>query len=194
MANPAPVRAVTQYAKSFGGSTVWRVQKPEVYHFLLTWTEIHSQPKRPGLEACHHPMPKRLLGSSVVWMTPQNHAIHGLLQSEVFNICCTSSRYTQYVEHPGLDDWQRKWISQVAAQGGAQSRRNGWAPGHQEKCRIAMRKSWGRPILLTHPDGRREFFAVCADACRKYNLSKTALCNVLKGNRRHHKNYTAIYL
>ena len=47
------------------------------------------------------------------------------------------------------------------------------------------------PIILIHPNGNEEKFNSSIEACKKYNLSKSKICSVIRGHRKHHKGYKA---
>lgn len=47
------------------------------------------------------------------------------------------------------------------------------------------------PIILTHPDGKEEFFSYLTAACKKYNLQQPNLRKVALGERQQHKGFKA---
>ena len=51
----------------------------------------------------------------------------------------------------------------------------------------ARAKHW----VVTHPNGQEERVFNLAEFCRLHNLSKAHMCSVVKGHRKHHKQFTA---
>ena len=50
------------------------------------------------------------------------------------------------------------------------------------------------PIILTHPDGKEEFFPYLVGACKKYGLQQPNLRKVALGERKQHKGFKARYV
>lgn len=49
-----------------------------------------------------------------------------------------------------------------------------------------------KSLILIHPNNDEEFFNYGREACKKYNLTPSALSEVITGKRKHHKGYKAI--
>jgi hypothetical protein len=52
-------------------------------------------------------------------------------------------------------------------------------------------RTWGKPVILIHPDGQEEFFEAMTHACQKYNLTLSKLSGVVHGVLSHTKGFKA---
>ena len=162
----------------------------KAYEKLLAWTEgvlLHyaeaGLTPEPGWEQAHHPAPTRL-GDATVWLTREHHAIHGVLQSEAYEMPCTSNRYTSNVEGTEWEERHRYWVSKLSSQGGANSRKNGWAPGHKEKAVAAAKEVWCQTVIATElATGKTWEFPSQKEACHGLGLNPSAVSCVVNGKR-----------
>jgi hypothetical protein len=78
--------------------------------------------------------------------------------------------------------------------------RTGWRGGPEARSKKAKQLSdlsldkTQTPIRVTSPEGEVFDFGGLNEAARSLNLQPGNLCSVLKGNRKHHKGFTAVYL
>lgn len=73
-----------------------------------------------------------------------------------------------------------------------------------EKVKTKMRKpkpliqgdknSRAKKVILISPEGKEFKLNYYQDFCKTYNLSKSHICSVLKGQRKHHKGWSGKYL
>jgi hypothetical protein len=74
-----------------------------------TWASLNKD----LLHAAHHPLPKCLGGTTTIYLTPSQHAAHGVIQSCVYNHPCIWSWEQVFIEHdwPELLDVFCEWLS-----------------------------------------------------------------------------------
>lgn len=60
--------------------------------------ELSGQTPERGWESAHHPVPKCLKGVECVWLRPEHHAIHGVIQSLVYDRKCFFNDGRKYLE------------------------------------------------------------------------------------------------
>lgn len=60
---------------------------------------------------CHHPAPKRLGGEQTILLLMKDHAIHGVIQSEVFDCVCCAGWEKSLIDDPYLRERLAYWQS-----------------------------------------------------------------------------------
>jgi hypothetical protein len=73
--------------------------------------------KNLGGHFCHHPIPQCEGGTEGVWMFVEDHAVHGVLQSEVFQRPCIYGWESEYLDGD-LHDLCKKWHSEKSKTAG----------------------------------------------------------------------------
>ena len=169
----------------------------EAFNYLLEWTsqltshysETGETPEK-GWEKAHHPVPKRLKGTDIVWMKREHHAIHGVLQSEAFGVGCTSGLYSKLLANTEFAELQEKWVSAHAKEA-----TNGWSEAALRSSIASIIKKYGKQTEVTHvKSGKTEVFESLHAAARALGEWPGTLRKVILGERNEVRGYTAQYL
>jgi len=154
-------------------------------HYKMTDIQ-QGDPNEGVWHRAHYPQPRHL-GSLEILLLEQHHAVQGVLQSEEQQHPCIFGWERKFVTNTPYMPLFEKWITIQRANAGRAS--NGGKIGG-----LVRGRTQHKSIILTTPYGDEIYFYRMKQACEKFDLHSGQLSAVAKGNRPHHKHFTARYV
>ena len=128
----------------------------------------------------------------MIHLLEEHHAVQGALQSEEFGVCCVSGRYDRWLRGTEYEELYLKWAKMGCAEGGRVGGAAAWKKRglkHIEAA-VAVRSK----EIVFEKGGETFAFMSLRKGCAELGLSASAISRVIKGERQHHKGFTAYYV